>query len=126
MDVYIYQADVYCEPDGLAIRDRLDEGGSRPADPGDESSYDSDDYPKGPYPDGGGESDTPQHCAVCGLFLENPLTSDGLEYVKEFVLRDLREGQTDSNAVEVWAPFYGLHIPEGPASEEVETFRPSW
>lgn len=49
----------------------------------DESSYDSDEWPKGPYPDGGGEADTPQHCAGCHEFLENPLTSDGYEYVRE-------------------------------------------
>jgi hypothetical protein len=49
----------------------------------DQSSYDSDEYPKGPYPDGGGEADTPQHCDHCHCFLENPLTSDGYDYVRE-------------------------------------------
>jgi hypothetical protein len=29
-----------------------------------ESDYDSEDLPKGPYADGGGEADTPQHCDV--------------------------------------------------------------
>lgn len=52
-------------------------------DSSDESSYDSDEFPKGPYLDGGGESDTPQHCGACHEFLENPLTDDGLEYVRE-------------------------------------------
>ena len=44
---------------------------------------DSGEYPCGPYADGGGESDTPSHCGACGEFLENPLTSDGYEYVRE-------------------------------------------
>jgi hypothetical protein len=34
-----------------------------------ESDYDSDDLPKGPYAQGGGEADTPQHCEGCGQFL---------------------------------------------------------
>ena len=42
----------------------------------DESDYDSDDLSKGPYPDDGGEADTPRHCDTCGVFLENPLTAD--------------------------------------------------
>ena len=29
-----------------------------------DSDYDSDDLPKGPYADGGGEADTPQHCVA--------------------------------------------------------------
>ena len=29
------------------------------------------------------ESDTPQHCAVCNVFLENALTSDGVERLRE-------------------------------------------
>ena len=39
----------------------------------------------GPLPDGGGEADTPQHCAHCGVFLENPLTQDGVKYVVEYI-----------------------------------------
>jgi hypothetical protein len=35
-----------------------------------ESEYDSDELLKTPYPDGGGEADSPQHCEGCGLFLE--------------------------------------------------------
>jgi hypothetical protein len=43
----------------------------------DENDYDSDDLPKGPYPNGGGEADTPQYCDGCGILLENPLTQAG-------------------------------------------------
>ena len=52
-------------------------------DSSDESSYDSGEFPKGPYDNGGGESDCPQHCGACHEFLENPLTSDGLEYARQ-------------------------------------------
>jgi hypothetical protein len=83
MDAYIYQADIYCEECGEGIREELDKAGQAPRDPEDESSYDSDQYPKGPYAEGGGEADTPQHCASCGVFLENPLSSDGEDYIRE-------------------------------------------
>lgn len=64
-------------------------------DASDEGSYDSDDFPKGPYPEGGGEADTPQHCDSCHEFLENPLTSDGMAYVRE-------------NQRGEWDSFYGI------------------
>lgn len=83
MDVYLYQAALLCEDCGEATRRHLDADGARPADPEDESTYDSGDYPKGPYPDGGGEADCPQHCDHCGVFLENPLTAEGEAYVLE-------------------------------------------
>ena len=50
-------------------------------DPSNEYTWDSDDYPKGPYPVE--ESDIPQHCGTCGIFLENPLTDYGEEEFKE-------------------------------------------
>src|SRR3954469_15157799 len=50
-------------------------------DPDDEATWDSDKFPKGPYENGGGEADTPQHCDQCMAFLENPLTEDGCAYV---------------------------------------------
>jgi hypothetical protein len=50
---------------------------------GAQSTEDSDTWPQGPYDSGGGEADTPQHCDQCGVFLENPLTSDGDDYLLE-------------------------------------------
>ncbi len=71
-----------------------------------ESDYDSDEHPKGPYSDGGGESDSPQHCASCGTFLENPLTDEGVEYVRESGNRE-------------WADFYDIELdPESVGPEE--------
>lgn len=112
MEVYIYQADLWCQQCGEAICERIAAEGGAPADPGDESSYDSDEYPKGPFPDGGGESDCPQHCGAAGdcvnavdgvgVFLENPLTADGVQYVAEAIAA--RSG--DQAVLDEWAGFY--------------------
>jgi len=75
MDAYIYSADLYCAECADAIK--ADLAGSA-LDNGD-----SDTYPQGPYVDGGGESDTPQHCARCGVYLDAPLTEAGVEYAHE-------------------------------------------
>ena len=114
MLVYIYAADIYCEQCGEAIRERIIREGFAPADPDDERSYDSDEFPKGPYPDGGGAADCPQQCGAgpegvhanefddghkVGAWLENELTTDGVEYVCEAI----REG---GEVAELWADYY--------------------
>jgi len=114
MGVYIYAADIYCEDCGEVIRERITEEGHAPADPWDECSYDSDEFPKGPYPDGGGEADCPQHCGAgsdclnaielsdgtkIGAWLENELTTYGVEYVQEAI-------QEGGEVAELWAEFY--------------------
>ena len=74
-----------------------------------ESDHDSDDMPKGPYADGGGEADSPQHCDACGEFLENPLTGDGLIHIEDALRRCLTtkklSGATNKAVVD-WAEFY--------------------
>ena len=114
MNVYIYQADLLCEECGAEVRkDREAEGFVIDWD--DESSYDSDDYPKGPYPDGGGEADCPQHCGNCHGFLENQLTSDGEDYVREAVTRNWgTSGITSGNSgvISEWVEFYGIRPAE--------------
>jgi hypothetical protein len=102
MDAYIYQADIYCESCGKAIRAKLDAEGRTPANVSDERTFDSDDYPKGPYSDGGGESDIPQHCGnylACGVFLENPLTHDGEQYVRQAI-------NVDHANIKEWREYY--------------------
>lgn len=101
-DAFIYRADICCAPCGEAIRAGLTLSGRAPEDPTDESSYDSDDFPKGPFADGGGEADAPQHCACCGVFLENPLTRAGVAYVREL----LSEGSGNLAVLETWRDFY--------------------
>lgn len=114
MKTYIYNADVYCEDCGRELRRRIAKEGSRPANPRDEYSYDSGDYPKGPYDGEDNTSDTPQHCGngddcldplvidgeKYGKFLENPLTVDGEQYV-----RDQHDGKV---LAAMWMKFYEL------------------
>jgi len=57
--MYVYQAEVWCDACGADIRAALKKARKAPADPRDERSYDSDDYPKC-APEG--DSDSPQHC----------------------------------------------------------------
>jgi len=128
MDAYIYQAALFCEQCIAAIKEtRKDHCGTcggfhavidsmdcrgfnqETGEPRYENLYDSDDYPKGPYSDGGGEADSPQHCDSCGTFLENPLTPDGAQYVRELVVQDRASGKGDGVAAVLWADFYGLH-----------------
>ena len=82
MDAYIYRAALLCADCAEPIREEL----CREADSSIqlmETGCDSDGFPMGPYANGGGEADCPQHCDRCGLFLENPLTPDGDTYVRE-------------------------------------------
>ena len=74
----------------------------------DENDYDSDDLPKGPYTNGGGEADTPQHCDGCGVFLENPLTGDGVRYVNEKLTEHARDGSGNAEVLKAWAEHYGV------------------
>lgn len=103
MDVYMYQADLYCTDCGEKIKE-----GIQAKDPlhWAAKQTDSDDYPQGPYPNGGGEADTPQYCGSCGCFLENPLTSDGYNYVEEAI----RNAIEDKPAVDDWFIYYGFSV----------------
>lgn len=81
MKAFIYQAALLCADCAETERERLttETGTSRQLL---ETGTDSEGYPQGPYGDGGGEADCPQHCDHCGVFLENPLTPDGDTYVR--------------------------------------------
>lgn len=115
MRAFIYAAALHCEACGRAIRETLAE--SAPADPDNESSYDSDEFPKGPYADGGGEADSPQHCDSCGVFLENPLTPDGVAYTRDLIADAVRSGRMDRHnrtgaplAAAEWQAFYAADL----------------
>ena len=79
MRAYMYRAALLCEDCGRGTCERLTRQGKRPKgmDPANEHTWDSDDYPKGPYPDGGGEADYAAHCDMCACALDNPLTAEG-------------------------------------------------
>lgn len=109
MKAYIYQAALWCETCAAELE-------RRPVPPGanldDEGTYDSDQYPKGPYGDGGGEADCPQHCDGCNAFLQNPLTPDGFAYYRETIskallppgTRDLTQSELIALAREIGRP----------------------
>jgi hypothetical protein len=119
VDAYMSCAALLCASCGEARRAAIAADGEAPADPADESSYDSDAYPKGPYPDGGGEADTPQHCDACGTFLENPLTPDGLAYVREAIAEAMTATpfDPDAPALKIWREFYADELEQYTDSE---------
>lgn len=99
MNTYVYKADIYCPDCAAQIIRGLSHSPFWP----NSMREDSEHYPQGPFADGGGEADCPQHCGACGLFLENPLTSDGVKYVRERV--ELAHGKPELLAE--WRAFYG-------------------
>jgi hypothetical protein len=64
--------------------------------------------PDGPHLNGGGEADSPQHCDACGVFLENPLTTDGYRYVNEALIEHARDGDGNAEVLAEWAKFYNI------------------
>ena len=119
MNTYIYKAALYCEPCADNVKRRIapqfgfrkiNSRGVAVSD-GTMGSRDSDHWPQGPYPDGGGEADTPQHCDSCGLFLQNPLTAEGVEYVRELVAAE-RGDRKGYWPAETWADFYADALAE--------------
>jgi len=79
MLVFVYQSSLYCQECGeKMIKDHPRRAKYSKLH---EDEYDSDEFPKGPIEEG--ESDHPNHCEECGMFLETELTSEGYDYVKE-------------------------------------------
>lgn len=109
MSVYVYNADIYCEACGSKIREELLKGipvkaGLIPYTL--EDNGDSNDFPQS-MPDAG-ESDSPQHCGECGEFLENDLTSDGVEYLHYAIAEYLHTGH--GGCVPQWVDFYDVSL----------------
>jgi hypothetical protein len=103
MNVYSYNAALYCEWCGAGICDQLD-------DEGVEDDGDFETYPQGPISDGGGESDCPNHCDGCHGFLENPLTTEGYAYVKEAISAHATTGRGNAKVIAEWKEFYGISL----------------
>jgi hypothetical protein len=100
MNAYVYQAALLCEEcAGNAQADLIEKGDVESITAAILDNLNSDNWPQGPYAHGGGEADSPQHCDSCGVFLENPLTSDGVEYVRATVLER-------NDVTTLWQQFY--------------------
>ena len=124
MDAYIYKTGLWCGPcivKALVAARKAAPGaiGMSPAEVLQqiasangftcESDYDSDDLPKGPIAEGGGEADTPRHCEGCEQFLANPLTGDGLIWVEDAIrecLTTRKAAAATTDTVNEWADFY--------------------
>jgi hypothetical protein len=137
MDAYVYRAALWCGP--CMIRRLVEKKKASPGALGmapaqalqqivsangftDENDYDSEDLPKGPYSNGGGQADTPQHCDGCGVFLENPLTTNGNRYVNEKLTEHARDGSGNAEVLEQWAKHYnvGFHAPGSVTLEDLQ------
>jgi hypothetical protein len=101
----------------------LERAGKAPEDTEDETSFDSDDYPKRYWPDSE-EADGPQNCAsgncggfangqAYGTFLENGLTSDGYESLKSMLDG---HGKTLPEFAQEWADYYQFTYHDNPWS----------
>lgn len=100
MNAWIYQSALLCEDCAIGRRVKLSHAIVTRAD----EEGDSDLAPQGPVPDGGGESDCPAHCDYCGLHLENPLTSEGYEYIRDMASN--RDSHSDT--IRLWKRFYDV------------------
>ena len=121
-DVYVYDADLICEDCGLATIARLEKQGI-------EDSGDSNDFPQ-PHSDGGGESDSPQHCGrgsncvhkihvpggvSIGCPLGNSLTGDGIKYLHDTLAEDIISTIAHQRKVgRLWAHIYGDYLRDCP------------
>lgn len=109
MKVYAYQAALICGDCGDEVCARLKKQGKAPEDPRNENTYDSDDYPKGPYANDSNDSDSIQHCDMCGVFLEVGLTKEGMERLYEIVVECLNDGVM-SDSMRLWVDFYDVSL----------------
>ena len=100
MEAWIYQSALLCGECAIERRVELNLAVVKLAD--EEGDYDI--VPQGPFPDGGGEADCPQHCDHCGIHLENPLTADGYEYVRDMA----RDPDSHTDTIRTWRAFYDI------------------
>jgi hypothetical protein len=114
-EVFMFQAAFLCADCAAKIIDELDKTGQE------DTGY-SKDYPQGPYENGGGESDSPNHCdsgigcvnaikvpggRPIGCPLGNPLTSEGQRYVTQAIADDVLRRDDHARAVgRLWRMIY--------------------
>lgn len=98
MNAYVYDGDLLCEDCAGKFIEEIGPNAEKTTDPNE--------YPQGPIPDGGGESDYPQHCDDCGVFLKNPLTANGFEYVYEAAAEEITETVCE------WLDYYRIDSAE--------------
>ena len=115
--VYIYQADLYCKPCGMAMVEQFNEA----LDKDDRNTLgwtnhpdlyeDSNSWPQ-EYSRGEGETDSPDHCGTpdCQRFLGRNLTEDGVAYVRQAALEDLDQHGGVGPIVQGWLDYYSIEL----------------
>jgi hypothetical protein len=135
---YIYQADIYCDDCGRDIKEDCEKFFKKQREEKKkgidfyEDREDSDSYPQYVNND---ESDCPQHCgnhSACsnyiqlsdgsriGCFLENSLTTDGEEYVRN------AHDERHSEVTEMWMNYYDLKGKKEEISEKILNSYENW
>jgi len=99
----MFQADLFCGPCGETISATLPEPTEWEREYPDSNSHPIE------YDSSEGESDSPDHCAKCELFLERNLTGDGIAYVIEAV-EELKFGHGRSEIVQQWVDYYNQEL----------------
>jgi hypothetical protein len=113
---FIYAADLWCDSCGRSIRKQLRREGHALADSHDETSYDSDEFPK--FAADSGEADCPQHCGAgedclesielpsgrkIGALLSTEMTGEGARYTQEAIA-------AGGEVAELWAEEFAAYL----------------
>lgn len=116
---WIHQADCYCPECTEDICKHLLASGIPAEDEDDQSSYDSDQWPKGEF--SGDECDSPNHCGSMGdcvnaitladgtkvgALLDNTMTTDGAVYIRE------QHKDNPSEVTALWVEHFGIELPD--------------
>ena len=106
---YDYNADRYCEPCGIRIKDELDELDFY-SSKSDEIDYnDSNNYPQktNVYEI---EPGAPEHCASCLVFIPAPPNSELLQYVRMEAETDVAMYGSLRETTALWVRFYKVTV----------------
>ena len=113
--LYIYKADLYCKPCGMAFVEQLNEAldkdvhGMLDWTNHPDLYEDSNSWPQ-EYTRGDGESDSPDHCGKCSRFLGRNLTDDGNAYVQESAREELARDGVIGDVVQGWLDYYEIDL----------------
>jgi hypothetical protein len=104
--VYMYEGDLYCTNCAKELKHYLETNGVAASAAGIAPALENDPekLPQGPF--SVSESDFPDYCGKCGEFLENPLTTDGYQNLRQAVEAYENEGSGDPSTMQELIDFY--------------------
>ena len=117
--IYMFEADWYCPDCAYAMqrdmRPHIDPDILQAVEDigayGPPIDWASEHWPM-PVPRGAGESDSPDHCGSCRLFLGRSLTADGIAYVRESARAELDRDGVIGEVVQGWLDYYEVELEE--------------